>query len=289
MLNVIRMEITRMFKTRSFYITIAIGAILAGLMLASLTPSMNKYYDGDNSDIKSKTIQNEDGGETIIYENNYEAAAAENQRDEYDVACPSNICGSFIATASMIVCIFAACFVGDFYKNGFCKNVINTVKHRYYFQIAESVCIIIYSAIILTVNTVVTLSLSAALIHAFEFTHIKEFALYMLGEYALSAVMGISAAFFTELFRTKIPTIVYAVLSTSTLMTALVQTINNNVRGWGLTEFSVENYLPSLYQLNFYGDLPMENNAVIHALILSFAAFTVYNILASMLITKRDV
>lgn len=278
MLNVIRMEIMRMFKTRSFYITIAIGVIFAGLMLVSLTPSMNKFYDGISDEINETLYQSENAEAYISMEIAYS-----------DTACPSNICGSFVAVASMFISIFAACFVGEFYKNGFCKNVINTVKHRYYFQVARAICMIIYAAIILAINTIVTCGLAATLVHRFEFTYMKDFALYLLGEYCLTAVMGIAAAFFTELFRSKIPAIVYVVLSTSSLMVTIISAIDSKLGQLLSTEVYIEDYLVSTYQLNFYGDLPMENNAVIHALVLSFAFFVVYNILGSILVTKRDI
>lgn len=277
MLNVIRMEITRMFKTRSFYVTIAIGVIFAGLMLASLTPSMNKFYDGNANEINETLFESENGEAHISME-----------IPDSDTACPSNICGSFIAVASMFISIFAACFVGEFYKAGFCKNVINTVKHRYYFQIARAVCMIIYAAIILAVNTIVTCGLAAALVHQFEFTYMKDFALYLLGEYCLLVVTGLFSAFFTDLFRSKIPAIFYAVFSTTTIMTTILSAIDSKLSQWLSTEISIENYLVSTYQLCFYGDLPMENNVVIHALVLSFVFFVVYNILGSVVITKHD-
>lgn len=262
MLNVIRMELSRMFQSRSFYITIAACAAFAGLLTYSTSSSMNKFYDSFAGMIE------------ILPEN---------------TACPSNVCSSFIASASLFICIFAACFVGDFYKNGFCKNVISKVKHRYYFQVSRVVCVMVYTAIALAVNTVATTGLAAAFVHEFEFVYMKDFAVFLLGDYCLLSVLVLFAAFVTELSRSKIPAIVYAVFLSSNLMSALVNTINDNVRNWGFDKFSVQDYFVSLYQGEFFGDLPLENNIVIHALVLSFAAFLVYNVLGSVLITKKDV
>lgn len=265
MFNVIRMELTRMFKSRVFYVCIIAGALFAGLMTYSLAPSMNKFYDG---------------------------LALTGDISPENTACPNNVCGSFIASASLFIGIFTACFVGDFYKNGFCKNVVGGVKHKYYFQVSKTVCIMIYTAISLAVNAVFTTGLAAAFVHEFEFVYMKEFAVFLLGDYCLLSVLGLFTAFVTELCTSKIPGIVYAVFLSTNIMSAIVNTINENVRNWGFdatAQFSIENYFASLYQSKFFGDLPMENNMVIHALVLSFVAFIVYNILGSVLITKRDV
>lgn len=279
MLNVIRMEISRMFKTRSFYITMAVYIIFASVMLYFLSPVINSAFE---SQTNVNEVSRADGDLTVYMD-----------FDNTAVACPSNACSPFITLGSLFISIFVACFVSDFYKNGFCKNVISKVKHRYYFQAAKAVCIMICTAIMVTLTTAVTLVTANILINNFKFIYMKDFALFLLGEYCLLTVIGLSAAFFTELFGSKVPAILYIVLSSTNIMSTLTAVANKKLSEWFSAEVLIDDYLPSLYQLKFQTDVPSSaavvNNDVIHALILSLAAFVLYNIIGSVVISKRDV
>ena len=280
MLNVIRMEISRMFKTRSFYITIAVCALLVAGLLYILTPAMNDAFE---SQTESSMVSQQSGdGWTVSM-----------KLEDTSVACPNSVCSSFISFCVVFIVIFIACFVGEFYKNGFCKNVIGRVRHRYYFQAAKTACVMVYTAILVAVTAAVTLILANILVDNFDFVYMNEFALYLLGEYCLLTVIGLATAFITELSGSKIPAIVYIVLCSTNIMSSLIAAANSKLSNWLSTEVAIEDYIPSLYQLNFQTEVPgnsiMQNEPVIHALVLSFAAFVVYNIVGSVVISKRDV
>ena len=110
MLNVIRMEIYRMFHSVSFYVTILLCAAMAGGLLLSQSNSINTYYDSASSqETVGMNIRDED------------AVDAEN------IASPGNVCDSYITSAHLFVGIFMALFVGSFYTDGYCKNVLGNV------------------------------------------------------------------------------------------------------------------------------------------------------------------
>lgn len=280
MLNVIRMEISRMFKTRSFYITIAVCAVLVAGLLYILTPVINEAFE----------IQTESA---IVSQQSGDGWTVSMKLENTSVACPSSVCSSFISFCVVFVVIFIACFVGEFYKNGFCKNVIGRVRHRYYFQAAKAACVIVYTAILVAVTVAVTLIAANTWVNNFEFVYIKEFVLYLLGEYCLLTVIGLAAAFITELSGSKIPAIVYIVLCSTNIMSSLIAAADSKLSEWLSTEVAIEDYIPSLYQLNFQTDVPgnsiMQNEPVIRALVISLVAFVVYNIVGSVVISKRDV
>lgn len=283
MFNVIRMELVRMFKTRSFYITIAVCALFMTGMLYILSPVMNQAFEASEGQSTSAVVSQEtEDGWTV----------AMNIADT-SVACPNNVCSSFISYCVLFVVIFIACFVGEFYKNGFCKNVLGKVRHKYYFQAAKLACVMVYTAIIMSVTVTVSLITANCLINSFEFVYMKEFAMFLLGEYCLLSVIGLASAFITELSGSKIPAIIYIVLCSTNIIASLVGAANDKLSELLSTEILIEDYLPSLYQLKFQTEIPsnsfMENSNLIRALVLSFVAFVVYNIIGSVLITKRDV
>lgn len=74
MLNVIRMEIYRMFHSVSFYTTILLCAAMAGGLLLSQSNSINKYYDGASSqEAAGMTVKDKDGDDVYAAGNDDEA------------------------------------------------------------------------------------------------------------------------------------------------------------------------------------------------------------------------
>lgn len=270
MLNVICMEVYRMFRSVSFYVTLVLCMAMACGVLFLQAKSINQFYDGA---AQSETLVTDDEG-----------------AETGNVACPITVCDSYIATTDMFLGIFLALFVGTFYSDGFQKNVISRVRHRYYFQGARAVCAMIYAAIVLGLTSLSTVGMAAVLIHTFTFAHMGEFAVFLLSKFLLNSVEGLMFAFFTDLFRSKLPSFIYAVLLSTNLMMLFQFLVNKAVNKLLSVDFHIEDCLPSLYSVTYrYGGNPKDvSNLLIHSVILFIAAFVVYNGLGSLQLTKRD-
>lgn len=264
-----------MFHSVSFYVTLILCMGMACALLMVQAKSINQFYDGA---AQSESIVTAD-------KDAEEAAQTEN------VACPITICDSYIATTDMFLGIFFALFVGAFYSDGFAKNVISGVKHRRYFQGARAVCAVIYAVIVLGLTALATVSLAAILIHTFTFVHMGEFAVFLLSKLLLNSVEGLMFAFFVDLFRSKLPSFIYAVLISTNLIMLFQFLVNRTVKKLLSVDFHIEDCLPSLYSVNYrYGGNPKDvSNLLIHSIILFIGAFVVYNGLGSLQLTKRDI
>lgn len=272
MFNVIRMELHRMFRTRSFYITIALCAVSVILMTAMIAPMING------------SRQTSEVGDVTVY----------TTVDFSDfLVCPVSFCGELIRSlCGTFLVIFVGCFTGVFYTNGFCKNVINQVKHRCYFQASKTVCISIYTTVLLAVSAGSAILFGRLLIKSFTFSYIGEFAKFLLGQWCLLTVVGLFAAFVTELFGSKIPAIVYILLVSSNLIQGILSVADGKLSKWLSMEIMLEKWFPSLYQPLFSLDAPDvsgNNRTLFYAVVLSLIFFVIYNIAGSALITKRDV
>ncbi len=294
MMNVIRMEIYRMFHSVSFYTTILLCAAMAGVLLLSQSNSINKYYDSASSqETAGVTVKDKKGGDVYVAGNDDETGIAAG--DAVNIASPGNVCDSYITSAHLFEGIFMALFVGSFYAGGYCKNVLGKVRRKGYFQAARLACVTIYAAMILAFTTVVTVALAALLIHAFTFANMGEFALFLLGEYLLLVACGTMFCFFTDLFRSKIPSLVYAVLLGTTLVLLIETVINNTAEKLLHKEFFIQHYLPSLYASDYrYGSLlgggvEDVSKMLIHAAVLSICALVVYNGLGALALSQKDV
>lgn len=272
MLNAIRMEMHRMFHTRSFYITIALCAVSMILMTAMIAPMINGSQ------------QTNEVGDVTVY----------TTVDLSDfLVCPVSFCGELIRSlCGIFLVIFVSCFTGVFYTNGFCKNVINQVKHRGYFQVSKAVCILIYTTVLLAISAGTAILFGRLMINSFTFSYMSEFAKFLLGQWCLLTIVGLFAAFVTELFSSKIPAIVYILLVSSNLIQGILSVVDGKLSKWLSREIVLEEWLPSLYQPSFSLDAPDvsgNNRMLLHAVVLSMIFFIVYNVAGSVLLTKRDV
>ena len=127
MFNVIRMELHRMFRTRSFYITLAVNVILIVLLFSMMASSINEGFAAAPPAAENSVTQNVEGLEMeMVLDNRYGPN-------------PMNVCFSFTGWSILFVVIFMACFVGRFYKDGFCKNVMGSRGYRFRFQTNSSI------------------------------------------------------------------------------------------------------------------------------------------------------
>ena len=258
-----------MFRSVSFYVTLALCVCMACGVLLVQTNSINRFYDGAG---ESETLVSDDG-------------SMEN------IACPITICDSYIATTDMFLGIFLALFVGAFYTDGFCKNVVSRVRQRYYFQAARVICAMLYAAILLGVTALATVGMAAVTIHAFTFARMGEFAVFLLSKFLLNSVEGVMFAFFTDLFRSKLPSFVYAVMISTNLIMLFQFLVNKVVNRLLSVDFHIEDCLPSLYSVNYRygGNAEDVRNLLIHSTVLFIGAFVVYNGLGWLQLTKRDI
>ncbi len=262
MLNVIRMELHRLFRSRSFYITIGIcaGVIILLTSLFAALINLTGEMDADGAS---------------------------------PVNCPLNTCASLTGgMCSLFAVIFAACFTGAFYSGGFCKNVICSVKNRYYFQIAKTVCLSVYSGILLIVASLAGVLSASGLVNHFEFVYMGEYLKYLLGEFCLLTVLAVFSALLTELTGSKVPAIVYFLLSATSLLQGILSIIDGKLADWLNINVELEKFLPSFYHNLFspsISDTSGNNQLLIHAVVLSLVYLLIYNAAGSCLITKRDI
>lgn len=269
MLNIIKMELYRMFKTRSFYVTIAVCIAMTIAIPCIMSEFVNGLQSSEDDVIKITMASIEDF-----------------------IMSPITFTSDFISMLCIFCVIFATCFVDNFYKNGFCKNVMSCAINRYYFQVSKTVCILIYTAVIMFFVTAVSLTVSSIVIDNFEFIYIKEFIKYLIGEYGLLCCMGLFSAFLTELTRSKIASITYIVLISTDIVTSIISLLNQKLSDFTSNNIVIENYFPSLYQLKFNMNVPdvsQNNSILIHAVILSLVFFAIYNTAGAVLISKRDI
>lgn len=294
MLNVIRMEINRLFRSKSLYIAMGIcaGVVVIFVMLLGalmdLTAGMNDYSQMNVS-------QGDIARDMSVSAGDFSAGITVSASDASPVPAPNPIsfCASIVSGLCILfVVIYTASFVHTFYKDGYCKNVIACVKYRYYFQISKTVCVGAISAMFLVSSSVVAMLASAVLIHGFVFAHMGLYFAFMTGEFLLLTAVGLLSAFLTELTGGKATAIVYILLAMTNLVNGILSLLDSKLSQLLHTDVTLSSLLPSLYHASFtISDTETAANGanLAHAILLSIAFIAIYNTAGSYLITKRDV
>lgn len=273
-----------MFRTRSFYVTLVVSVVMVVCLFMLLAPSMNEMFDAAQEAAQGTAQE-------VGYHNG--GLKVEMQVESGMAPCPVNICSEYTSFCMLLIVIFMSCFVGDFYKGGFCKNVISRTKHKYDFQIAKSACAAVYAAIVLAVTVITSLIMAKGMIHSFEMSYMGTFFEYLLGEYCLLVVIGLFSAFLTELSYSKIPSITYICLTSTNIVGLVVSGADKKLFEWLNRDIFVEDWFPTLYEPRFLLDAPASGNAntkaLLHAVVLSLVFLVIYNAAGAALVSKRDV
>lgn len=290
MLNVIHMEINRLFRSKSLYIALGIcsGAVI--LFVMALSALMN--FAADFSDM---TVS---GGDFVSAGDFSEGLAvsatdAPSGASATTESWPVSFCAPIVSGLCLLfVVIYTASFVHAFYKDGFCKNVIACVKYRYYFQICKTVCVAAISAVFLVASSIVAILASAIGVKEFTFGNIGLYFMFMIGEFLLLTAVGLLSAFLTELTGGKATAIIYILLAMTNLVGGLLSLLDGKLSQWLHIKVKLSDLLPSLYHNAF--SIRDENGSangsnLAHAVMLSLIFIVIYNAAGSYLITKRDV
>ena len=252
MLNVIKMELYRLFRSKSLYITAGVCAGVIALLILLTAALMTAL-----TEMVSPSDMTVSAGD----------AAALN---------PVSFCGSFISGfCKIMVAIFIAIFIHGFYKDGYDKNVIACVKNRWYFQAAKAACVAVYTAFLLVVSSVTALVTSALTVDGFTFGYMGVFWEFLLGEFLLLNAIGLLSAFLTELTRSKVTSIVYILLASTSLISGLLSL--------------VESRLSDLFHREIELWKPFQLMVKEKVQVLSLVFMVIYNAAGAFLITKRDV
>ena len=290
MFNVIRMEINRLFRSKSLYVTWGVCAGVVVLFVMFLAALLD--FTADLTDYSDMAVS---AGDMAVSAGDVYGEMTVSGSDAAAMPAPSPI--SFFASVVSGLCllfvvIYTASFVHAFYKDGYSKNVIACVKYRYYFQISKTVCVAAIAASFLVVSSVAATLASVICVKGFTFTHMGLYFAFLLGEFLLLAAVGLLSAFLTELTGGKATAIVYILLAMTNLVSGILSLLDSRLSRLLHIDVELSDLLPSLYHNSFTisAETPSENGASLaHAIILSIVFIAIYNAAGAYLITKRDV
>lgn len=176
MLKTLKMDLYRMFRSKSFYITLLITYVLVVVSIASFKMVM------ENEDLKSFYEQSMEATDKMnmgisagmIYVNTPEVTLLD--------LFSANISGASIA---VIAVIFGIIFVCSEHNSGYIKNVISRKGYRTYFTLSKAICMGIYLLISFIGTSVLIAGTSSIILENYVFGDLSTFVSYFMTQYLL--------------------------------------------------------------------------------------------------------
>lgn len=279
MLNILKMDLYRMFKSKSFYVlNIALVAIIL-----SLAGMMNFTLNMDYESAKESgfTFTSEDGsldtGDSSITKEEYDKTIEE-IKQETDVAQFLSFQYSQMIISTLLA-IFVALFICSELDSGFIKNIIPLRNSRINVVISKNIIMVLF--IIIQAIVAITTSIISTIILSGEINIVntKEIIIFM----ALQILLRVA-------FSSLLIAISYLLKSKAAVMTiGILLAVNVHGIFLGLVDRFISIFGFSLSQLMIIGNSKItkfESSDYQRVIIISIVYFIIYNIV-SIIRTKR--
>lgn len=273
MLKTIKMDLYRMFRSKSFYVTLLVTYILVIASIVTFKMVLN------NDELKSFYDQSMETSESVnvgisagmIYVNNSEPTLVD--------LFSATIGG---ATLAVMAVIYAIIFICSEHNNGYIKNVISRKGYRNQFTISKAICMAIYLLISL-LGTALFISISSALLlDNYSLGKIGEFTSYFATQYLIHFAVVMLIVFLCNLTRNMAISMAIGIcLCTGmvALLTGLLDRLKLNIVFTDYLLTTNMKLLPTSFDTTVYG----------RAIFVSLAVIVVFGISSIILMRKQDV
>lgn len=285
MLNMIRMDFYRLFRTKSMYV---IWFIMA--LLFVMTTYMTKV------DVKEAQKQVEEMGLQEV-----EVDEADEMADTdvgMNVILPTRdgekitVYDEIYANAqgrvmALFVVIFAVLFSTADLTSGYIKNVGGQVRHRSGMMLSRSLAILVYTVITFGFSVLFQALCNQIFLGYCKWGDLKQFGLYLLVQVALNFALGMVCMAVAVFIRNNVVSMIVAVCLCVNLTSMLYGLLDKVISKAGVKDFAIAEYTVT----GRMGMLPMEMawKDGVTPLVVSAVFVVVTLLFCSIVFEKRDV
>lgn len=280
MLNMIKMDIYRMFRTKSLYV---IWIIMAAAVI--FTTCMSKIdYDmapeETNEQQMAQEAQEEPvnlGMEVMLPTEPGETVTV------YDLFY-ANTQAKFIA---LFLVIFAVLFGTADVNSGYIKNIGGQVRNRGHLVIAKMVSLMVYTILSMAGYILFQVIANQVIFGKIELGNAKEFFLYLGAQTALHYALVIISMVIALVIRSNAVSMVIVICLCMNMMIILYSAADNLIHKAGIKDFQLIKYTVT----GKIAMLPMEltGNECVQAAVVSLGFIIVMMLAGSTIFRKRDI
>lgn len=283
MLNMIRMEMYRMFKTKCMYI---IWFILAAgiLFTTGLSAEEMKIFSMEEKQEMYEYAMGKEESDNVNLGMDVTVPTKPGENVSVFDLFYANIKGKFIA---LFMVIFTVLYTTADLTSGYVKNIAGQVSQRGGLVIAKAIALLVYTVMSLLIFFLCQALSNFLFFDEFTFGPVKQFAAYvgiqLLLHYGLlMIVMGVAIA-----LRNNVISMVIAVCFCMNVLMIFYNFLDQLIAKLGVKEFHIVNYTVSGKMLMLGMDISAKTASASIAVAIFFSAAAVA--ICSMIFQRRDV
>lgn len=288
MLNMIKMDLYRMFRSKSLYVIwiILLGAIIFSAFMTKMQYDtvLEQMENSQEAEVFDVTLGSEESEEKINIGMSVMVPTEPGEKVAIFDEFYANVQSKFVA---IFIAIFAVIFSTADINSGYIKNIGGQVKNRGSLIISKALCLISYTIIsmglVLATQTVV----SGCLYGELNWGNKGDFALYVLVQTALHIALVLICMAIAILLRNNVISMAVVVCLCMNLMMLIYMGIGTLIQKMGFEDVQLMEYTVS-------GRIGMLSNAPdSQECVMSFIIAAVFGVvvtaLTSMVFKHRDI
>lgn len=285
MINFIKMDLFRYFKSIGFWVCLGIFTFLCISDAVATKKMINQTYEEyvkDNYDMTVEEFENvnqEADVEIGISSQTDELAkqVTKNKRITYESCISLYFAGNFV---QVFMCILMSIFVCKEYKSGFIKNTINIPRHRWYNNISKFIIAII-TFMIFILDILISNKIVVKDIYIGNYATLFK---YLGVQFLLILAFMALIIFICNLFKSTAVSITVSILLTTGMILVVLYGVSYviPVKVETLMKFFIST-------VNGGITLDITGQALIEAIALGVTALTGYGFLGALIFNKQDV
>lgn len=281
MLNVLKMDLYRMIKSKAAWIILA-ASILMMVASVFMTGQDINYYN--NNPLALENLEN--GGDVSwgIYIGSVNPKWCNGNIIPFMELFAVNIKSRMLL---MFLTVFVVYFAGSEGRNSFMKNIVGQVKNRAFLVISKFITISIYTALMIIAAMFATMLGSQMFFGYASLAGISQGLYFLLIQILLHIGYGMFVLLLYYITRSSVATMLSGILIAAGILQfvdAILLAVFERLKS--VTDFSILNYTTSGY----VGVLPLNGDEIIfmRAAAVAVCAIVLMNIFSSIIIQKRD-
>lgn len=275
MLNTIKMDLYRMFKSKVFYVTIIIALFC---MIASMTGAKYEVEHPEYQDMIKEAMEQADDMDMNIGIQAGGAGLVTEDTPTEDLFA-GVYAGGVILVMGIIFCVV---FVCTEHNSGFIKNVASRKGYRSQTSISKAITMVVYSLILFAVSIGMFLLLYLILFGGFQFASVGNFLRYMAMQLLIQVGLMNLCIVFCNLVRNMAFSMAFGIcvsVGLFSLITSLIDKFN--------LPFNTTDYLLSVLMRQL--PLTYDSTIYIRALIVSIVSIVIYQFASFITMKKQDI
>lgn len=282
MLNAIRMEWFRMFRTKSLYV---IWISLVAFVF--LSTCLLKEESAELQSVPNAQEQEQVNGQNKPDQEVALGISVESPEDDNGSYTVLNIVSSNLQARvlALFLVIFAVLYVRADSSSGYIKNIAGQIPHRSNLVIAKAVMLFVYTVMSVLLFVAAQAVSCAAVFRYVAWGNVKEMIPFLLCQTLLHFALLVIGMFLVYLMRSSVWSMILMILICANFISLLYVLINMAIYKLGIANFDILNYTVT----GKIARIPLEGGPLTGGFVIGAAFIVILSVFTCVIANRRDV